>query len=1094
MKFRKSFRQHLLLAASCGVLASGAGADRAWGQLAPTPQPPQSPTATEEVVVTGSRLKESNATSENPVTTISAAEIAKSSAQTVEQILQKLPAIGASGLYATTNNGGQGASCTDIRNLGFSRTLVLVNGRRFVHSGIFGDDCVDLNNIPLELIDHIDILKDGASAIYGADAVAGVINIILKTTYNGTVVHADGLLAQAGGDRTGQLSFTTGHNFDQGNVTISLDYDNQGPVPQKDRNWAVPVIASTSTKGNIAIGSGIPPAGRIFNDSNSSQGGYTGLSGPDLIALGNGKTAPYSRTLNAYDYGQEQYLQGSLEKWGFTGLGHYDINEFITAYAETYFTHKSTVTQLAAQPVTGGLNATLPDAFVVPQGNPYLQQIGGPDQGPVDLYRRVAEFGDRSNTNVTNTYQVNTGLKGALPYDWNYDVFFQYGRSDSTISTANEVNFARLEQEVGFVHDTTAMANPGDPGPNIVDATTYGHYDPTICTNTPGCVLINPFGPNSISKAGIDYARFTEVANSSFTLRTFGGNLTNDDVFDLPFGPLGVSVGAEHRRESGFYEPDTLVASGVTLENSQQPTSGSFNTTEVYGETRIPILKDLPFAKDLHVDLGGRFYDYNTFGTGETWKTGFNYTPVTGIRFRGSIGDAFRQPSINELYGGQALSFNTASDPCAGVSTYGGKAAAVAAKCASQIPGYNSATFAQLGNGQVQTITGGNPNLLPETARTETIGLVISPPFIPTLNITADYWHTKIENSVGSLDTQDILDGCYTGVNPQFCSLIAPRAAQAQLSTVTAINENLGVTRTSGVDIGASYTYTLPAYGSITANDDFALLLNYLQQNVPNGPFINYAGLQQLSGATPTAQPLHRNVFNIEWNFDDFSVGYQNRFIGHMGLYPESSYTAGVQLATGAPYVDYSDVHLSYIHANLQVTFGIDNIANKAPPFLPDGATNTNVSVYDVLGRVFYLKSSYKFGAPPPPPPPLPEAVAPPPAPAIPVARTYLVFFDWDRSDLSARAKEIVSAAAQASTHVQTTRIEVDGYTDLSGTAGYNQKLSVRRAQTVENELIRDGVPATEIAIHGYGESNPLVPTAKGVREPQNRRVEIILK
>jgi outer membrane receptor protein involved in Fe transport len=959
-----SYRQRLLLAAACGLVAVAAQPTKAWAQAAPA-----APVSTEEVVVTGSRLKVNNATSENPVTVITAEDIAKTGSQTVEDVLQRLPAIGASGIYATTNNGGEGASCTDIRNLGITRTLVLVNGRRFVHSGIFGVDCVDLNNIPLDLVERIEVLKDGASAIYGADAVAGVINIVLKKNYNGTVVHADGYISTHGDDRTGVLGFTTGHNFDHGNVTVSVDYLNREPVAQINRAWATPAISGDSVIGGVVIGSGIPPAGRIFSDSNCCLPGQVTVPGSgDLIALGNGKYANYNRVLDAYNYGQEQYLNGGLEKWDFTGLGHYDINDNVTAYVETYFTHKETRTQLAAQPVTGGLNSSLPDAFVVPAGNPYLEQLFGADSGPVDLYKRVSEFGDRVNDNSTDTYQVTGGFEGSLGYGWDYTTFFTYGRSDATIVSLNEVNFQKLEQEVGFEATTPTAAqvnaieayNLATYGAAFYNPSTFGVYNPNSCAGSPGCVQINPFGPGAISSAGAAYAKFNETATSVFSLRTFGGSVTNNDLYDLPFGPLGVSLGAEHRREFGEYNPDSLVQSGVTLENSQEPTNGAFDTTEIFGELKIPILAHLPGAEDLHINLGGRFYDYNTFGSGETWKAGFNYTPITGIRFRGNIGDAFREPAINELYGGQALSFNTATDPCAFASTYGGKAGNVIAKCASEIPGYNPATFQQLGNGQVQTITGGNPQLQPETARTETVGMVLEPPMVPRLSFTVDYWRTKIENSIGSVATQDILDGCYTGSAPSFCADIAPRAAQNQLNTVSAVNMNLGVTKTSGIDFGGNYTLLLPGYGSISFNDDFELLLTYVSQNLPNGPFINYAGLEQFT-ANPTAQPLRRNVATVAWNYNDFTFTYTNRFAAHMGLYPESSYVSGIQLATGSPNIDYSDIDLTYGHGGLTLNLGVQNLFDKDPPFLPDGATNTNVSFYDVLGRVVYIKTTYKF-------------------------------------------------------------------------------------------------------------------------------------
>ena len=867
-------------------------------------------------------------------------------------MLQQLPSIGTAGIYSTTNNGGEGASCTDVRNLGITRTLVLVDGRRFVHSGIFGADCVDLNNIPLALIDTIEILKDGASTVYGADAVAGVINIKLKHNFTGTVFRADGDIATDAGDhREGELSATTGYNFDRGNVVASVDYLNQGPVRQADRDWSSNVQTSNPAPGNtVTFNSGIPPGGRIFLDSNNTNANFPG-SGDDL-GLGGGRVKPFT-SADRYDFGQQQFLAGSLEKESFTGLANYEFTPAIQGYMETFFTHKRSQTQLAAQPVTGGLSAVVPDAFVVPNGNPYLAQIYGANSGPVDLYRRVTEFGDRQNIATTNTFQFNGGFKGSLGGGWDYDTFFIYGESDNTIVAKNEVNFQRLEQEVGFQQQPATA--------NTVDPTTFGIYNPAVCQASQGCALVNPFGPNSISQAGINYARFNETATSTFTLRTEGATVTNNDLYDLPYGPIGLSLGVENRRESGSYSPDSLVATGVTLENAQQPTAGSFNVTELYGEVRVPILKDLPLAKDLHIDVGGRFFDYNTFGTGEVWKVSGNYTPVTGIRVRGTIGTSFRQPSINELYGGQALSFISAVDPCAQASSYGGaRSANVVANCAKQ--GINTNTFTQLGNTQIQTITGGNPGLSPETARTETLGVVINPPFIPRSALTVDFYRTKIENSISTVGTQDIVDGCYTSSNlsSPFCKLINPRNGLQQFSTVSAIDENLGVTRTDGIDIGLTYSYPTPSLGTFSLQNDAALTFDYFSQNLPGGPFIGFNGtIVNASGVTPSAYPRLKNNASLGWSLGDFSVGYRMRYISGMQYYP--ALNPATNGYTKVPSIFYHDIEGSYNYANISATVGIDNVFDKNPPFVFDGATNTNTTIYDVLGRVVYIKTIFRF-------------------------------------------------------------------------------------------------------------------------------------
>ena len=903
----------------------------------------------ENIVVTGSRLRTTNSTSESPVTIVTSAQIEHSSAQTVEDVLQRLPSIGTSGLYGTTNNGGEGASCTDLRNLGINRVLVLVDGRRFVHTGIFGADCVDLNNIPLSLIESIEILKDGASSTYGADAVSGVINLKLKHNFTGTVIKADGSIGTDVGDsRQGDLSATTGFNFDKGNVVISTEYENRGPELQRDHAFAN-FPQQTNTNPPL-LGSGIPPGTRIFSDGNSTGT----FQGSGFVATPGGPVQPFTRA-NRFNLAQEAYLTGALEKESFTGLANYDFTPGIQGYMQTYFTHKKTTTQLNPQPITGGLTSVVPDAFVVPEGNPYLTSLLGAGSGPVDLYHRAFEIGDRTNINSTNTFQFNGGFKGTLGFGWDYDTFFTYGQSDSTIRSTGEVNFQHLEQEVGF-QQQPATANTADP-------TTFGIYNPGVCVASTGCVLINPFGAGAISKAGAAYAGFTETATSSFTLRAEGGSITNNDVFDLPYGPVGLSFGAENRRESGQYNPDNLVGTGVTLENAQSPTQGAFNVTEVFGEAKLQLLKDLPAAKDLSVDLGGRFFHYNTFGSGEIWKVSGNWTPFTGLRFRGSTGTAFRQPSVQELFGGQSLGFNGATDPCATSSQSNYSAAQraiVTANCAKQ--GINTGNFSQLGNTQVQTIQGGNPALNPETARTQTLGAVITPSFIPRSALTVDYFRYKIQNSVGVVDTQTILDQCYTSSNlsSPFCGNINPRVAQQQLGTVSAINQNLGVTKEDGIDIGANYSIPTP-YGKLSFENDAVETFQYLTQNQPNGPFINLNGKIYTAANIATGFPRFRDNFSTDFAFGDFSVGYRMRYIGPQLYYPTLAPPFNQYNHYKTDEVFYHDITASYSYANISATIGIDNLFDKTPPFVLDGATNTDPSVYDVLGRVLYVKTTFRF-------------------------------------------------------------------------------------------------------------------------------------
>ncbi len=919
---------------------------------------------TQEIVVTGSRLKTTNATSESPVVVVTAAQIQQTTAETLEDVLTRLPEIGTSGVYATTNNGGDGSSCIDIRNLGIERTLVLVDGKRFV-STAGGVDCVDLNNIPLELVDRIEILKDGASTTYGADAIAGVVNIILKHNFSGVTFHANGAIAtDAGDDKTGDISVTAGTTFDHGNFVVSAGYLNRGPVSQADRSWALNPVQTNSPLGSgpQVTGSVLTPSGLIFADEDTTNATNADTLANFLNKNGSIGAAYPGTNADRFDFGKDQFLQGSLEKESLTSYGSYDFNDHVTGFLQEFYTHKITGQQLAPQPVDEGLTAVVPDAYVIPEGNPYLTALLGPNSGPVDLYKRETQFGDRQYNQYTDTFQFNGGFKGDIGAGFSYEVFFQYGQSDNTLETYNSINFQKLEQEAGFQNTTATAAQIADieAVTGGFDSSTFGIYNPAVCVASMGCVLSNPFGQN-MSAAAVKYAEFTQVDTARDSLKVYGGELTNSDIYDLPAGPLGISLGVEHRTESGEFTPDSLVQTGVTEANPSSPTSGQFNVTELYGELLVPILKDLPGAQDLHVNLGGRFFAYNTFGTGEIWKVSGNYTPVNGIRIRASDGTAFRQPSIDDLYSGQAISFASGNDPCAAAQfvTYTpAQQVNVRANCAKQ--GINVATFQQVGS-QIQTVVGGNPDLNPETARTQTVGIVATPPFIPRLAVTVDYFRTRINSLISSVPTQNIVDNCYTSPNLSnpLCADINPRLGTGQLSTVEGINENLGVLRTEGLDIGTTYSYPSP-YGTLTFSNDATYTLKFQNQNVPDGPFIGDLGTIGVA-ADSAAYPRFKDNASLDWTMGDFSFGYRMRFIEGMIFYDAAPETASANASYRTPSIFYHDIYAAYTYKNFTFNFAIDNLFDKQPPFVPDTATNTDPAVYDILGRVISIKTTLRF-------------------------------------------------------------------------------------------------------------------------------------
>ena len=898
----------------------------------------------QDVVVTGSRLRTSNLTSEAPITVVTSQQIEQSSAQTVEDVLRKIPSVGNSGNFSTTNNGANGSSCIDLLNLGITRTLVLVDGRRFVHSAYgSGQDCVDLDTIPIQMIDRIEILKDGASTIYGADAVAGVVNIITKKNFAGTQINTNGNITASGDDLQGDISGITGFDFAQGrgNFTITGHYLDRGPVLQKDRDWADPVVTGDNGPGNpYTIGSSIPVAGRYFGAN----------SGSDITTVNN-KIVPFSNTFNGanggqpningrYDYGYDSYLADRETQGNVAAQTHFDVNDHLTAYASAFYTHKNTEEQLSGQPVTG--NPNIASSLIIPQGNPFAEGLGVNE--PLTGLRRTTDIGPRQYKTGTDTWQATIGAKGNITGNWDYDAYFTYGYSDTTITTTNSINATRFENALGS------------------DGVLTDPFNGALCNPAAGCALLNPFGAGNISPAAAKYVSFTANENAYYQFRDYGATVTNNHLLQLPYGPLALAVGFEYRQENGADHPDPIVESGQATQAEILPTGGGFDVGEVFGELNIPLLKNLIAAKDLSADVSGRWSDYNTFGGVQNFKAGLNWSPTQDIRFRANIGTSTRQPAIQEAFAGDTLAFEQGTDPCAQVATYGALAGNVRANCARQgVP----VGFQQTGD-QIATLVGGNPQLLPETSRTYTIGSVLTPRFLPTFSATIDYYHTSISNSIAEVPVQYVEDQCYTSANlsSPFCADAGVRNGSGNIALANAPYQNLGVVRTNGIDFDMNYLLKLRGGNSLSFSNELVDTIGYTEQLVRGGAFINLKGTLNTvlgGGLYPVGVPVIRDNVTSTYAHGPFSFSWTVRYIDGM------TYNTGGANFTPADRfyktneVFYHDIVATYNFKRVQVIAGIDNLLDRTPPFALDGTENTAANIYDVFGRLFYARLQVKF-------------------------------------------------------------------------------------------------------------------------------------
>ncbi|UMM08026.1 TonB-dependent receptor [Gluconobacter frateurii] len=895
--------------------------------------------ADESIVVTGSALATRADSNANPVQTITAKQITSTSATTLGDYLLRLPSIGSSGTNNTNTNGGLGMSCTDIRNLGPSRVLVLVDGKRQVPTFGSGSQCVDLNSIPVDQIESVEILKDGGSELYGADAVSGVINIKLRhNTTKGDILIRGGITDHGDG-QMGKISGYKGFDFDhgKGNITLFGSYMTQSGIRQKTRDWAANPWNSDAEVGETpTIGSSVTTNTRVIGSnfdvvSNGTGGGNSG-------AFHNFASS------DRYNFASDQMLTNSLQQAVLSGDMHYEVNEHFDLYSSIRYTHKDAMNTLAGNPVTGATYpSTLSSAVTLPAASPY--NIWGED---VSLYRRFSDLGERKYEEAFDQWQYTGGSKGKIVGNWMYDVSMSYGQTLAKFSTENMTNYAHYLQELGI-----QQVDPSDANSAVV-------YNPSICQASAGCSLTNPFGKLTSQQA--DYLRYTQNDHSTYQMRDFNARVHNNHLVHMPWqggGDFGIAMGLEHRSEQASYTPDVLASNG-DLGGGATYTGGGYNVTEAYIEGNLPLLHNMPFAHDLSVDAQGRWSDYNTFGTAYNWKTSINWAPVRDIRFRATLGTSFRAPTMTELYGGHSISYNSGNDPCAQASSYGSLSANVVATCAKQ--GVNTATFVNANSSQIPTLVGGNSALKPEEGRTYTFGTVITPRWIPNLMVSVEYWHYTIKNMITTLPVQYIVDSCYTGTNTGWCSNVASRSSAGQLTQVDDLYSNAGGLRTNGLDFDLNYRIRLSPRDHLNLSNNFQQLIGYLQQNEPGGTWYNYAG--RLFYQSGYGMPRVRDYATATWSHNNFSLTYMMSYTGGMRFNDGSNdLSCKVYSYCKVPGIFAHDVTLNYNTKNWQFEVGVNNILDKKPPFVPDGATNTALSMYseEIIGRYVFAQIGRSF-------------------------------------------------------------------------------------------------------------------------------------
>ncbi len=896
----------------------------------------QDPAGLEEIVVTGSRIARANVVSSSPVTQLNSEELTFSGTVNVEDLLNDLPQVVA-GLTSATNNGNNGTATVDLRGLGTNRTLVLVNGRRFVGSS--QDGTVDLNNIPAALIERVEVVSGGASAVYGSDAISGVVNFILKDDFEGVQADLNYGISDRGDAKTYDASVTMGGNFadGRGNAVVSVGYLNRDSLLQGARSFSRDTYTDSSGALEL-LGSTTTPSGRIDAGSGlPDDAPYAFLPDGTIRPFQGGTANSYGDT---YNFAPDNYLQTPQKRYNLAAMTTYDLADNIEAYAEAFYVNSQVNTQLAATPVTG-IIVQADNPFLSAQARQVLANRADPD-APIRIRRRTTEVGPRNNQYESQTYRFVTGLRGdfeALERTWDWDAYYNYGR------------VVREEQSTGLVATSRFQA--------AVDC--YG------ANATPGCVPLNPFGPDTISPEAAAYVTVPARDRTVVQQEVLGASISGE-VFDLPAGPVGVALGGEYRQEKSSYSPDFFASTGDLQGGTNAgPVSGSFDVYEIFGEVAVPLLSGLAYVEDLSVEAGFRYSDYSNIGSVTTWKAGGSYSPIDEVRLRAIYQRAIRAPSISELYGAAQQSFEPVSDPCSASSN---PSAAVLAVCQQQgLPAGLLGTFED--DGQIEVTFVGNPDLQEEKSDTWTFGAVVDP--TDWLTLSVDYYNIKIEDAIQTFGggLGPALAACYASgdANSAACSPLGQpirRDSTGEIIPFDLPQANISDLKTDGVDFQADARFDLPNGHGLSANVLVTWVNSYEFTPNPAQPAVyEYAGT---ISTDDSAIPDWKINARVTYDGGPWSLSYRFRWINAV---EHRAFADAEAIGDPAPVlaveevgsVVYSDISGQYrISDNITLTAGVNNVFDRNPPILPDTiSANTDTNTYDVLGRYFFMNASIRF-------------------------------------------------------------------------------------------------------------------------------------
>lgn len=988
-------RNRLLATTMIGGFAALAFAAPAVAQDAPQD------TQLDEVVVTGSRIPQTNLVTTSPVTQVTGEDIDIAGVTRVEDLVNQLPQAFAA-QNSTVSNGASGTATVSLRNLGSSRTLVLIDGRRMGY-GSPNDDAADLNQIPEQLVERVEVMTGGASAVYGSDAVAGVVNFIMKKDFEGIQIDAqygfyqhhndyDGpgnlrsVIAGRAATNPSQFQLPDDDVVDgesksvniimgvqapdgRGSLMAYAGYRNNNPVLGADRDYSSCSLGGEAAGSFTCGGSSTAFPGRFISLTNGADVTVSGATG-----AGNGTFTPFSAATGQYNFGPLNYYQRPDERYTLGAFGQYSVNDKVEVFAQLMFSDYQSVAQIAPS------GAFLGPVIEVSCDNPLLsaqQQTAIGCAGPgttVDMLigRRNAEGGGRQDSINYESYRGVIGVRGEFTEGWNYDVAAQFSRVRLARTYLNDFSNTRLGRALDVV-DVGGVPTCQ----SVVDGT-----DST-------CVPYDIFSPGGVTQAALDYLQIPLIQTGETTQQVITAAITGDTGWSFPTASRTVQVafGAEYRRDYLGSVTDNAFATGDGA-GQGGPTigfTGDTDVAEVFGEIQIPLADDQPWAYSASIDAAYRRSEYENFGA-DTYKLGLDYAPVEDVRFRASYSRAVRAPNVIELFTAQGFNlFDMDFDPCSAPGRAANGAGAVPTSCIGTNPwqvtaGESTGGLLDSPAGQYNFLQGGNPNLDPEEADTYTFGFVVTPSFLPGFNLSVDYYNIKVDNLVGSIGALNILDACYTANNATACSLIVRDGPTGALwlndGNVVDTNVNIGGVQTSGVDFNANYSVPLedwgaPSYGSL----QFSFVGTWLESletdtglGFANSVY-DCAGFYANQCGVPNPEWRHRArvTWVSPWDLDVSATWryYGEAEIAVLGA-DGSLNNSPARLDKVLEDQNYLDLAGTWqVLDNVTLRAGVNNILDSDPPLSPSvgttGNNNTYPQLYDALGRYFFFGVTANF-------------------------------------------------------------------------------------------------------------------------------------